>query len=311
MDNFPDEIILLLIRRALLLQPIPATVCDLAAVNKQWRELVLQNTLPGSHEQPYDVVCGVLFAWILEDDDTAPAISIKPPREARLRVIPDDAFPSSFQRIESVDLSECDKLSSVGERAFQSFEITTLSLPGNARNLVSIGDDAFAFARLTTLDLTSCIALETIGQWAFYNSSLTTLDVSRCAALKTIHQGAFYLSIMTTLNLSNCTALRYIEGKAFYWSMLTKLDLSDCTALVEIGDEAFFSSLLTTLNLSGCAALERLGREAFTNSPLSRLDFSVPERTLQLEVGWFCFWSSSISRLYPHSHFLAPGRYTE
>ena len=250
MNYFSDEIDLVC-ESVLLSTPNRATLNGLRRVSRAWRDSLDRNTYENQivndvTTRPYDVVFGVLVARFSASDVTA--TTIRPPREAGLRVIPDEAFPSSFDRIASVDLSLCDTLVSVGARAFKFARIATLNLSG-VTALEEIGDAAFAFSPLVTLQLSACAALRRIGEYAFYSSRLTTLVLSDCTALEAIEKHAFSMSVLTDLDLKRCVALQTLGPYAFQGSPLTHLDVSFAgrTLPLAVGHYCFASSKIPVL----------------------------------------------------------------
>ena len=123
----------------------------LKLVQSDWRQFIENSTtFKRTEEQPYDVVFGVLVARERPYDDrlipgTMDLIAIHPPKDAKLRVVPDRAFEDPFGLIVSVDFSACDELETIGK-------------------------DAFAASPLFKVDLSDCSMLRSIGSLAFANS---------------------------------------------------------------------------------------------------------------------------------------------
>jgi hypothetical protein len=267
------EQILSILALARQVEANPTTVGVQTLMGAQSEEIasrVRENTWRGDVQQPYSVVLGVLVAWPPVETSVR-GMTMRPPRIARLCVIPNRFTRWAYDCFGSVDLTECNSLSTVG-LGLNHLPITSLKLPEHARGLRSIAQSAFKTSSMTELDLKGCIALEKIEVCAFDEAILTTLDLTGCIALESIQPLAFHKALLTTLDLSHCTALDTIYGRAFQHSVLTTLDISGCVALIEIFPFAFHSSKLTTLNLEGCKALTSIHRDTFTNSPLVSLN---------------------------------------
>jgi hypothetical protein len=266
--------------------------------------LMEEQTWSGGDGHPYRVVMGVLIGDLPRSPDLGVRFIFAPPQEAKIRVIPTNAFPH-FEGAISVDLSNCDMLTHIRADAFgrtdafgqSKMRIWDLVLPKNPLKLVSIGSRAFkhnpfmsrskevdlgrftaleeigqeAFGPIGKLNLSGCTALREIGARAFEYSQLTTLDLRGCVSLKTIGYRAFFNSFLTTLDLSRNTALETIGREAFQNSKLENLTMMHGGALWSIGGYAFYSAKLESLNLSNCTALEEIHEFAFTCSPLTTL----------------------------------------
>jgi len=262
-----------------------------------------ERTWSGGDGHPYRVVMGVLIGH-LPPSASGTLFFFAPPQEAKIRVIPTNAF-SHFEGEISVDLSNCDMLTHIRADAFgrtdafgqSKMRIWDLVLPKNPLKLVSIGSRAFkhipymsrckevdlgrftaleeigqeAFGPIKKLNLSGCTALREIGAHAFEDSQLKTLDLRGCVSLKTIGFRAFYNSFLTTLDLSRNTALETIGREAFHNSELKNLTMMHGGALWSIGGYAFYSAKLESLNLFNCTALKQIGDSAFTYSPLTTL----------------------------------------
>ena len=97
------------------------------------------------------------------------------------------------------------------------------SIPNNTITSVTldsktteIGSYAFYGCRnLTSFNVSSCANLTIIGEYAFMFCGVTTLDFSSCINLTTIEQDAFYSSELQTIDFSGCTNLKFIEDNIF------------------------------------------------------------------------------------------------
>ena len=159
----------------------------------------------------------------------------------------------------------------------------------------TIGAYAFAYTKLTSLDLLEATALVEIRTGAFSGTDLGgTLAIP--AKVMTISAVAFYKTKLTGLDLSKATSLVSIADSAFFGTdlggtlvipatvttigdeafadtKLTDLDLSKATSLVSIADSAFFGTdLRGTLVVP--AKVTTIGPHAFANTKLTGLDLS-------------------------------------
>ena len=170
------------------------------------------------------------------------------------------------------------------EGVFYDKGITSLVLPAT---ITTIGDRAFSYNSLTSLNLSACTALSSIGNGAFELNSLTSLDLSACTALSFIGDNACAFNSLTSLDLSACTGLDSIGDDAFNKNFLTSLDLSACTDLSFIGSNAFSRNSLTSLDLSACTDLSFIGLYSFSNNSLTSLDLSACTALSSIEHGAF------------------------
>ena len=130
----------------------------------------------------------------------------------------------------------------------------------------TIGNYAFAYSKLTGLDLSKATSLVEIGAWAFSDTDLGgTLVIP--AKVTTIGAAAFYNTKLTG-KLKVGPAVKTIGALAFAWTKLTSLELSEATALVEIGQGAFFATDLGgTLVIP--AKVTTIGDDAFADTELT------------------------------------------
>ncbi len=154
-----------------------------------------------------------------------------------------------------------------------------------------LGTDPFANKSITSLTLPSSV--QTIGNKAFYNNSISSIDLSSCTALQLIADNAFAHNSISSVNLSACTVLQSIGFKAFYNNSISSLDLSTCTLLQSIGDKAFSYNSIPSLDLSACTILQSIGNSAFYNNSISSLDISTCTALQSIEDKAFSYNSIS------------------
>ena len=186
---------------------------------------------------------------------------------SRLQTIGKGAF-SNCKRLKSVDLSGCSMLQTIGNGAFSNCErLKSVDLSGCS--LQTIGDYAFNYCNsLKSINLSECSRLQTIGDYAFSNcNSLESVNLSGCSKLNIIGACAFtYCTNLESVNLSGCSILNTIDRYAFSnCKSLESIDLSECSRLQTINDNAFQNCPnLEYIDLSDCSILNIIGVCAFT-----------------------------------------------
>jgi len=304
--------------------PTATTIGRLKPVSTKWRDFIeAHTTFKRTNQQPYDVVFGVLVAKempynVHDNPNTMDLIEIKPPNEAKLRFVPDNAFKDPYGLIVSVDFSACDELETIDAEAFTQSPLFRVNLSGCSK-LRGIGSSAFGNEdrQITSiidplrLHLSGIVPMNprVPGETFVVRDRESFLSLLGCSALEEIGSNAFYnLKLVRKLDLSDCVALRNIRSSAFAMSRLSQLDLTRCFALKGIGSYAFGESILRNLILSSCTALEWIGPGAFQNSPLTKLDLRVPRRTRPFRVGPMCFKSANVG-IRSAGEVLAPALY--
>ena len=199
---------------------------------------------------------------------------------ASVRVIGDDAFVS--QDLKEItfqdDKAHPSQLATIGDRAFQSTSLATITLPGS---VVTIGDNAFAgMSRLTSVRLGAKVAAGQLvaafpgakalasievdannGNYASVDGVLYTKDHSHLIAYpQAKNKGGSYAVLDGTTD---------IDDYAFADASVTSVTLP--SSLRRIGEYAFESSRLTSLTLPD--SFETIGSWAFSYaSNLARVD---------------------------------------
>ncbi len=159
---------------------------------------------------------------------------------------------------------------------FAGSNIESLSLPSSGE--ISIGDAAFAGAKIKTLTLAANISAMGTG---CFDGCLNLSDVN--IACPELGAGSFAAcSTLNTVTISNatrigdycfsgCSQLATVNG-ANQISSIGKRAFAQCkslsklgfgNSLTEIGDEAFVGSALTEVDLTPCSALASVGDWAF------------------------------------------------
>ena len=130
--------------------------------------------------------------------------------------------------IQSVTFESGVSLNAIGKQAFQNNDLTALTLPPSLR---SIGEAAFAFNKISTLELNP--GLTALGKNAFRDNALTALTLPQ--ALRAISEGAFMLNPeLSSVNLQDVTK---IENEAFFGCNFDEVILP--AGLTEYGANVF------------------------------------------------------------------------
>jgi len=162
-----------------------------------------------------------------------------------IKSIGSNAF-AYLKNLQVVDLSENHTLETIGDHAFVSTGVTSLTLP---ETVTRIDDNAFTYDNLTTLDLSHATQLQTIGDEAFLGSKIESLVLPD--SVTSIGNQAFqFNSNLTNVKLSQ--SLTKIGDSAFANdTQLADVDLSLAPNLASIGQNAFAGAKLTSLSLNG------------------------------------------------------------
>ncbi|WP_346861033.1 leucine-rich repeat protein [uncultured Draconibacterium sp.] len=197
-----------------------------------------------------------------------------------------DAHAFNNIGLDTLDISSCAMLDSIGDYAFYNNNLVELNLEGCSL-LSKIGGYAFSQNNIDTLDVSSCSALIVIGSNAFKGNSIRSLNLNS-SSLEFIEEQAFSGSQIGVLSLSNCPSLIQIEQSAFYYAGITSIDFSGCSSLESIGENAFYHNLLTEVDFTGCSSLKYIGTSAFSNcSSLQTVNFNDCSSLLEIGLGAF------------------------
>ena len=149
-------------------------------------------------------------------------------------------------------------------------------------------------------------AVKAIGAFAFAYTKLTGLDLSEATSLVSIGNNAFFsafdLGLATDLGLAIPTTVTTIGDEAFANTKLAGLDLSQATSLVEIGAWAFGNTDLEgTLMIP--TKVTKVGNSAFANTKLAGIDLS--KATALVEIGARAFGDTDLAGLQATSPMFA------
>lgn len=150
----------------------------------------------------------------------------------------------------TLDASGCEKLELLN--CCYDQELSRLDISG----CVKLRDLLFKVTKVTELDLTACVNLETI---SCYGSNLYNLDISGLKKIRSVDCNTN--RHLTRLNASGCTALTYLNcdcGNYYVPAIrgkLISLDVSGCSALTSLSCEGNY---LESLDISDCTALIQL-----------------------------------------------------
>ena len=133
-------------------------------------------------------------------------------------------------QLTSLEFAEPSTLSTIGDWAFRSSKLTTLTLPDT---LTAIGDYAFYGNRLSALIVPHNVTA--IGSNAFYLNQLASLTFAAPSSLSTIGRGAFFGNQLTSITFPN--TLTSIGNDAFSTNMLKSVTLP--SSISSIGPATF------------------------------------------------------------------------
>ena len=213
-----------------------------------------------------------------------------------LKSIGEFAFYNS--QINTLDLTQCPLLETIESYAFSDVEgeiilpdqleiLPEFSFDGFKgkivlpKNLKTIGERAFGYSQINTLDLTQCPLLETIENYAFQDAYNLNLDLSKATKLKNIGEKAFLsvkgkIILPDQLEILPESSFAFFDGtvvlpknlknigeEAFEYSKINILDLTQCPLLETIENSAFQDASNLNLDLSKATKLKNIGEAAF------------------------------------------------
>ena len=163
-----------------------------------------------------------------------------------------DAFAYS-ESLETVTLGTTTK--NINARAFAA---CTALHTINLENVVNLGSEAFAQAKLTEANLASAVNVD---EFAFIeNESLT--QVTFGANIDTLGEGAFsYAKALTTINGEE--KIKNIGDYAFAYTTVTEADL---TAVVNLGSHAFLKETMSAFTVKLGSSIVEIGNNPFGNN---------------------------------------------
>ena len=198
-----------------------------------------------------------------------------------------------------------DQVTTIGEAAFAYSRIKTIDL----NNVEIIADKAFCFSELNSINIADKVIH--LGNKAFYNCE-NLRQVNLGHSLTSIGSGAFYNCDIRSIQIPN--SLMVIGSLAFFANNnLTSLTFEEDSNLLEIDSNAFYGVAITSLALPN--SLLVIGNSAFANNvKLSEVNFgselitigsyafanawSLEEITFPnklVSIGGFAFFTSKLS----------------
>jgi len=223
-----------------------------------------------------------------------------------------DVFSAVNGPLRNLDLSEVTS-TSIPQKTFWGRSLHSLILPNN---LVTIGEGAFAYSELTSIEIPASVVA--IGDQAFYRCpSLQSITFEKGSKLKTIGKHAFsetalmsieipasvenigeyaisFCSFLSTITFEKGSKLKTIEKGAFVNSPLTSVEIP--ASVENIGESAFVSTVdadygdskLVTVSFERGSKLKTIGRDAFMNcTNLMTFDASYCTQLNSIESGVF------------------------
>lgn len=198
---------------------------------------------------------------------------------ASVRVIGDDAFVS--QDLKEItfqdDKAHPSQLATIGDRAFQSTSLATITLPGS---VVTIGDNAFAgMSRLTSVRLGAKVAAGQLVAAFPGAKALASIEVDANNRNYASVDGVLY-----TKDHSHLIAYPQAKNKGGSYAVLD--------GTTDIDDYAFADALVTSVTLP--SSLRRIGEYAFESSRLTSL--TLPD-SFETIGSWAFSYASNLARV--------------
>ena len=198
---------------------------------------------------------------------------------ASVRVIGDDAFVSQDLREITFqdDKAHPSQLATIGDRAFQSTSVATITLPGS---VVTIGDNAFAgMSRLTSVRLGAKVAAGQLVAAFPGAKALTSIEVDANNGNYASVDGVLY-----TKDHSHLIAYPQAKNKGGSYAVLD--------GTTDIDDYAFADASVTSVTLP--SSLRRIGEYAFESSRLTSL--TLPD-SFETIGSWAFSYASNLARV--------------
>ena len=220
--------------------------------------------------------------------------------------IGDSAFASasdSTTKIANLTLGE--KVTSIGNNAFEYNQISNLTIPSS---VTTIGSSAFESNQISNLTIPKTVT--SLGFSAFSNNPIETLSIEECTSdisksyfgtsIKnlTIESGeigssAFSSSSDSETKITNLTlgeGVTTIGVYAFQNNQISSLIIPSSVTI--IGDYAFYSNQISSLYLSNATNLTAIGNRAFANNQISG-ELVIPASLTT--IGNYAFYGNQIS----------------
>ena len=198
---------------------------------------------------------------------------------ASVRVIGDDAFVSQDLREITFqdDKAHPSQLATIGDRAFQSTSLATITLPGS---VVTIGDNAFAgMSRLTSVRLGAKVAAGQLVAAFPGAKALTSIEVDANNGNYASVDGVLY-----TKDHSHLIAYPQAKNKGGSYAVLD--------GTTDIDEYAFADASVTSVTLP--SSLRRIGEYAFESSRLTSL--TLPD-SFETIGSWAFSYASNLARV--------------
>ena len=191
-----------------------------------------------------------------------------------------DAFKGIFAESGSSGIALVieDGISSIGEGAFKSSELTSVTIPAS---VTSIAGGAFASNKLTSVTIPNSVT--SIGGAAFQLNKLTSVSIG--TSVTSIGATAFAGNELTSVTIPD--SVKTIGSYAFAYNGLTSVTIPD--SVKTIGRLAFAYNGLTSVTIG--TSVTSIGDDAFRNNRLT----SVAIPNLVTSIGGRAFYQNDLT----------------
>ena len=209
-------------------------------------------------------------------------------------------------------------LTSIGQYAFKSNQLSNLTLPTNG-NFTTLADGVFSSNLLQTIRVPNNVT--TVGIEVFRNNNLTSFDISLTAIpnsmfrenkfttitipsqITSIGYGAFMSCTATSITFASLINLKRIDEFAFQSNQFQSINLP--TSITFIGNSTFSLGALTSVTIPSNVAI--IDNAAFSGNKLTSVSFTSPSNITYLSSSVFA--DNSLNSITIPSSVTSIGQY--